>query len=149
MSTEQKWAPNDDHTLLDKVKEILHNLSSNEEKIVTSRDPAAKGLRDKLRTDTAAKGWEQWYLPIVLNGREMMWFIIVGHPNAVLPLHNHPNDALFRLIVSGEIIYDGKELGLGDWMYVPKGKHYTLQAGPHGVVTSHLVLFDPKDRPVK
>lgn len=39
-----------------------------------------------------------------------------------------------RFIVSGSVIYNGKELVGGDWMFVPKDVPYSLDVGPNEAI---------------
>jgi hypothetical protein len=124
-----------------RVKSALEelNLSIGTE-IITSKDPTIAPLWSKLRRDTMPAGFDQWQLPIVLGGgnRPVMSFITFGAPEAVVPVHHHKDDCLFRVIISGSIIWNGIELFQGDWMYIPTGKPYSFSAGRIGCVILHL-----------
>ena len=39
-----------------------------------------------------------------------------------------------RIILAGSIIYEGKELTGGDWMFIPKGQPYAMRVGKTGVI---------------
>jgi hypothetical protein len=111
-----------------------------ENSIVTSRDPSAQSLRKQLKMKNLPKGSEMWQLPVVLN--HSLLFLSVMAPNAKMTRHRHEQGPVFRLVISGSIIYDGKELTVGDWMYVPKGKSYSFEAGPLGAA-----VFYPHPEP--
>jgi hypothetical protein len=105
------------------------------DKIVTSRDSFMPALLKKLRKTTLPDGFEQWQLPIVLGGAgdcPVMLFMTIGHPNAKVLNHRHKNDSLFRIVLSGSIIYKGTELFAGDWIYIPRGHRYSFTAGRFG-----------------
>lgn len=50
-----------------------------------------------------------------------------------MPNHSHDEGDGFRFIVSGSILFDGRELHAGDWMFIPKGKTYSFKVGRSGV----------------
>ena len=110
------------------------------DRIVTSRDPEMEQLAKELRRETLPEGFEQWQLPIVLGqgGRPVMAFITSGQPHALIPDHKHANDAVFRVVLGGSIIFRDSELIPGDWMYVPAGQSYSFRAGRFGCVVMHL-----------
>jgi hypothetical protein len=145
----EAWKPDDTfHDLINgefkgvlRVKEALKELGvAIGEEIVTSKDAEIAPLWAKLRRDTMPSGFEQTQLPIVLGGgnRPVMPFITVGAAGAVLPSHIHKDDCLFRIIISGSIIWNRLELFQGDWMYIPSGKRYSFTAGQLGCVVLHL-----------
>jgi len=150
MTKTTKWKPDDTfHDKIDgefkgvlRVKKALKETGvAIGDKIITSRDPLVAVVMEKLRRTTLPDGFEQWQLPIVLggsSGRPVMSFITVGYPNAKLPHHKHRNDCLFRIVLSGSIIYKGVELTTGDWMYVPIGHPYSFTVGKLGAVILHL-----------
>lgn len=98
--------------------------------IVTSRDPAARRMRETLAVTNVPKGFRKWQLPIVLDRSQL--FVSIGEPNAVVAEHSHNEGAGIRFIVGGSIIYKSKELTAGDWMYIPAGKRYSFTVGLDG-----------------
>jgi quercetin dioxygenase-like cupin family protein len=102
-------------------------------RIVTSRDPDAPRLRQALAIDNVPKGFTKWQLPVLLDGASFM-FITIAEPNAKTPAHSHEEGDGIRFIAGGSIIYDGKELTAGDWMFIPKGQRYAFEAGPYGAI---------------
>lgn len=56
----------------------------------------------------------------------------------MLPAHSHKNDCLFRVVISGSIMFKEVELVPGDWMYVPTGMEYSFVAGKTGCLLLHL-----------
>lgn len=149
MPNNARWKPDDSfHDLIDgeykgvrRVRQVLESLKLElGREIVTSRDPKIRKVVERLRRDTLPNGFQQWQLPIILGGgdRPVMSFLTVGAPNTVLPVHRHKNDCLFRIVLSGSIMFGKVELSSGDWMYIPTGKSYSFAAGPFGCVVMHL-----------
>lgn len=102
------------------------------DRIVTSRDPGIAELRDTLKVSKAPQGFHKWQLPVHVGSATQM-FITVGEPNAKVPTHNHEDGDVFRVIISGSLIYRGVEYTAGDWMFIPAGKPYEYVVGPAGV----------------
>jgi quercetin dioxygenase-like cupin family protein len=74
----------------------------------------------------------QWQLPIVIRSdRDIICFISVMEPRAKVPEHSHDHGAL-RIVMQGSLKYRDKELKPRDWMWVPAGVSYALEAGPEG-----------------
>jgi hypothetical protein len=107
--------------------------------IVTSLDPRFQAAQKLLAgVDVPPGTGSKMQLPIVLGGtRPVFTFIDIGLPDAVIPAHVHRNECLWRIVVSGSIIFNGSELRFGDWMYVPKGKQYSYTVGRLGAVLLH------------
>jgi hypothetical protein len=100
--------------------------------IVTSKDDLMLTLREKLKTKNVPDGFTKWQLPVFFETPTQL-FISVGSPNVKVPPHSHEEGPGIRFIATGSIIYAGKELTSGDWMYIPKGKPYSFDVGPYGV----------------
>jgi hypothetical protein len=99
--------------------------------IITSRDAGVSELRTILGTNNVPKGFQKWQLPVFLACQSQL-FITLAEPFAKSPRHAHKEGDGIRFIASGSIIYEGKELTSGDWMFIPKGKPYSFEAGPFG-----------------
>jgi hypothetical protein len=97
--------------------------------IVTSKDRVVMALQSDLQTTNVPPGFEKWQLPISLN--KSMMFIAVAEPNAEVPEHKHKGAGI-RVILAGSAIHAGKELGPGDWMYIPANTAYKLTIGATG-----------------
>jgi mannose-6-phosphate isomerase-like protein (cupin superfamily) len=105
--------------------------------VMTSRDKNMHEVRHELRRSDMPPGIQQWQLPVLTQGGAFV-FLTVSDPGAVVPKHSHKRD-LFRIVLSGSIIVDGKELKTGDWMFVPKGEPYSYHAAFNpGAVTLHF-----------
>jgi len=100
-------------------------------RIVTSRDRGIPELRKALATDNVPAGFQKWQLPVFLNCQSQL-FITVAEPNAKSPRHAHKEGDGVRFIAGGSIIYEGKELTAGDWMYIPANAPYAFDVGPFG-----------------
>ena len=120
----------------ERIREALRKAEVDiENTIVTSRDPWAERLREELRMTNQPSGVAMWQLPVVLN--QSLLFLQVLEPGAQVPEHEHVRAAVFRLVISGSIHYDGKELTAGDWMYVPRGQSYSFSAGSAGATVMY------------
>jgi hypothetical protein len=106
-----------------------------ENTIITSRDPWAAGIREEFRMSNQPSGVEMWLLPVVLN--RSLLFLQVLAPDAEVPEHEHVRAAVFRLVISGSVVYNGMELMAGDWMYVPRGISYSFSAGRLGATVMY------------
>lgn len=101
-------------------------------KIFTSRDAEAVALVNLLKVEEVPDGFKKWQLPIVLE--ESQLFISVGQPDINVPEHSHDEGDGIRFIMAGSVFYDGQELTAGDWMFIPKGKRYSMKTGPFGAM---------------
>jgi hypothetical protein len=102
-------------------------------RIVTSRDEGAKGLREVLAVTNVPDGFRKYQLPVHLPGPSQM-FISMAEPDIHTPEHSHDDGDGIRFIAGGSIIYEGKELTAGDWMYIPRGQRYSFDVGPNGAL---------------
>ncbi len=64
------------------------------------------------------EGITKWQLPFYMEGGQ--FFVTTAKAGVEVAEHSHDDDGV-RFIISGSIIYDGIELGAGDWMFLPKG----------------------------
>ena len=113
-----------------------HRISS-VKKVITSRDPRMNSVKLTLKRPRASMppGVEQWQLPVTHGPRSaVLSFTGRMKPGAKVPPHVHKND-VFRVVIKGSLKTGGKTLRAGDWMHVPAGQSYALQAGPKGCVT--------------
>lgn len=102
------------------------------ERILTSQDPAAQKLAEVLKIQNVPEGFTKYQLPIVLDRSQL--YISKASPNVKVPEHSHNEGDGIRFIADGSIIYDGKELRAGDWMFIPRGKAYSFTAGKAGAL---------------
>lgn len=101
--------------------------------ITTSRDEGMEHLQKVLKITNVPNGFQKWMLPVYLTGASQL-YISMAEPNAEVPLHSHDEGDGIRVMISGSIIYNGKELTAGDWMYIPKGAQYSMKVGPLGAL---------------
>src|SRR5215831_17763785 len=96
----------------ERIREALRKAEVDiENTIVTSRDPWAERLREAGRMTNQPSGVAMWQLPVVLN--QSLLFLQELEPGAVVPEHKHVQAAVFRLVISGSIHYNGIELKVG------------------------------------
>jgi hypothetical protein len=101
--------------------------------ITTSRDKEAEHLREVLKITNVPKGFQKWMLPVYLTSASQL-YISMAEPNVEVPSHSHDEGEGIRFMISGSIMYNGKELTAGDWMYIPKGAQYSMKVGPLGAL---------------
>jgi hypothetical protein len=99
--------------------------------ILTSRDEPVMQALDALRVDNVPAGFTKWQLPVALRCETQM-FVTVAEPGAKVPAHSHDDGDGVRFIAGGSIVYDGKELTAGDWMFIPAGSKYSFEVGRYG-----------------
>ena len=109
-------------------------------RVVTSRDDAASELRRALTVDNVPEGFRKYQLPVYLPQASQM-FVTIAEPDATTPEHSHDEGDGIRSIAGGSIIYEGKELVGGDWMFIPKGAHYSFEVGPQGAVMCYCYCY--------
>ncbi|SCL31093.1 hypothetical protein GA0070624_4203 [Micromonospora rhizosphaerae] len=104
-----------------------------EGRIFTSRDEGADSLRKALAVSNVPDGFRKYQLPVYLSERSQM-FISFAEPDIHTPEHSHDEGDGIRFIAGGSIIYEGKELTAGDWMFIPRGQSYSFDVGPNGAL---------------
>jgi quercetin dioxygenase-like cupin family protein len=102
-------------------------------KVVSSRDRAAQQAQRLLEVSNVPGGFRKWQLPVHLAEPAQL-FVTVAEPDIEVPEHSHDEGDGIRFIASGSIIYNGKELTTGDWMFIPAGASYSFRVGPMGAV---------------
>ena len=116
---------------LDRIRKTTGGRYLGGKEIVTSRDDNMASVTRELRTRNVPDGFTKWQLPVALDGPSQ-FFMSYAAPEITVPPHSHDEGDGLRIIVSGSIIYDGKELGPGDWMYIPRGTRYDFKVGEKG-----------------
>jgi hypothetical protein len=118
---------------IERIKKAVQEAKLGRGKIVTSRDEGADKLLDALRVTNIPGGFTKYQLPVYFEGGPgAQFFISVGAPNTEVGKHSHDEGDGMRFIVSGSIVYEGKELSGGDWMFIPKGQPYSMRVGKAG-----------------
>jgi hypothetical protein len=100
--------------------------------ILTSKDPKARKALSLLKTLNAPRGFEKHQLPFSFFHPTNL-YVASGKAGSTVPSHSHDEGAGMRFIIKGSLTINGKRLGPGDWIYIPKGKPYSLKVGPKGV----------------
>jgi len=112
---------------------VKENGTKLEGRILTSRDEDAVSLRKALTVDNVPDGFRKYQLPVSLPEASVM-FVTFADPEVKTPEHSHDDGDGIRFIAGGSIVYDGKELISGDWMFIPKGSRYSFEVGPQGAI---------------
>ena len=117
-------------------------------RITTSRDPGLAAVRNDLKRTGMPTGVEQWQLPVALPLPNVLVFTSRMKAGAKVPEHAH-RVWVFRVIMEGSLLYERKTLKAGDWMLVPPGQSYAIQAGPGGctILYAHCLTTPPKPGP--
>lgn len=120
---------------IERIQKALSEASETRaDEIVTSRDAGADKLIDLLKVDNIPDGFTKYQLPVFMKDIPgVQFFLSYGAPGIEVGHHSHDEGDGFRFIASGSIVYDGKELTAGDWMFIPKGKQYSFKVGRQGV----------------
>jgi hypothetical protein len=120
---------------IERIKKALQTVPAfHHGKIVTSRDEGADKLRELLMVSNIPTGFTKYQLPVFFErGPGAQFFISIGAPDVEVPMHSHDEGDGMRFIASGSVIYDGKELSAGDWMFIPKKQPYSMKVGKNGV----------------
>jgi hypothetical protein len=117
---------------LELVNKLQKELRIDKTKIFTSKDIPNLYKNNTAQVTNVPSGFNKIILPFSTS-REATFYISSGAPNAQVPAHSHEEGEGIRFIVSGSIIFQGKELTEGDWMYMPAKASYDFQVGPRGV----------------
>jgi hypothetical protein len=119
---------------LDRIRQVTRRIGLNVDRgVVTSRDRQMPKALEALRVTNVPAGFQKWQLPVALRCESQM-FITVAQPGARAGNHSHKEGAGIRFIAGGSIVYKGKELTAGDWMYIPAGARYSFEVGPYGAI---------------
>ena len=102
-------------------------------RITTSKDKEVVVAQEALLVSNVPDGFKKWQLPVFLDKPSQL-FVSIGTPDVEVPEHSHDEGDGFRYIVSGSIIYNGRELTAGDWMFIPAGQKYSMKIGERGAL---------------
>jgi anti-sigma factor ChrR (cupin superfamily) len=124
---------------LNGARRIIDALQKNKVRlgkgVITSRDTGMAGVRRDLKRTGLPPGVEHWQMPVVLGqGGDFLCFISRLKPGTKVPEHAHRGVGVFRVVLDGELKYGRKTLKRGDFMFVPGGVDYAVQAGSTGCV---------------
>ena len=141
------WRPDD--SFLDKeqgelkgVRRVMDALEKHGVRprggVLTSQDRGVEATRDDLRRTHMPAGFRQFQLPVVLGpDKNVLGFMTEGEPNSEIPEHSHGVE-LFRVVISGSVLYGDQELKAGDWMSVEAGSPYGFKSGDEGCIIFHM-----------
>jgi hypothetical protein len=120
---------------IERIKKALGTIEIFKlDEIVTSLDPGASDLLTLLQVDNVPQGFTKYQLPVFMEDIPgVQFFLSFGSPGSKVATHSHEEGDGFRFITSGSILFNGKELKGGDWMFIPKGKAYSFEVGRQGV----------------
>jgi hypothetical protein len=120
---------------LDRIRHAVKRigLDVRPDRAITSRDEDVRGAQDLLEVTNVPGGFRKWQLPIYLEQPSQL-FVTVADPDVQVPEHSHDEGDGIRFIAAGSIVYDGKELTSGDWMFIPAGARYSFRVGPRGAI---------------
>lgn len=113
-----------------RVERVARKYKIGKSKILTSQDSEIAGAVKELGVSNVPDGFRKWQLPFVMDASQL--FVTDAKAGARVGEHSHDQGDGIRFIVSGSIIYEGKTLKAGDWMFIPKGVPYSMQIGPDG-----------------
>ena len=116
---------------LRRIQAAAHKVGLHPNRVITSQDRQALDAQRLLMVTNVPGGFTKWQLPVYLDKASQM-FVTLAAPNADVPEHSHNEGAGIRFIAGGSIIYNGKELTAGDWMFIPAGVKYSFKVGPLG-----------------
>jgi hypothetical protein len=119
---------------VERIRRVVRETGLDTEgRILTSRDEGVDEALNSLEVDNVPAGFRKWQLPVYLNCPSQL-FVTVAEPGVKAGTHFHREGDGIRFVASGSIIFDGKELTTGDWMFIPAGKEYSFEVGRHGAV---------------
>lgn len=134
------WRPDDSFLErgYERVKKALadHKVSY-DDRIVTSVDEGVAEVQESLKRPDTPGNIRQWQVPIAFGDEgEILCFRSEMDPGARVAEHAHSH-VVYRIVLKGSLIFNGKVLKAGDWMVVPAGMRYALQAGEDGCSTQY------------
>jgi hypothetical protein len=118
---------------IERIQSAIRSAGVTIEGIVTSRDDSVLELRKSLVVDNVPDGFRKWQLPVYLKDPSQL-FVTWAEPGAKAAPHSHDEGDGIRFIAGGSIIYEGRELSAGDWMFIPAGAQYDFEVGANGAL---------------
>ena len=131
---------------LELVNKLQKELRIDKTKIFTSKDVPDLYLNKSAKVTNVPSGFSKIMLPFSTS-KEATFYISSGAPYVQVPKHSHEEGEGIRFIVSGSIIFQGKELTEGDWMYMPAKASYEFQVGARGVTMCYCYCCCCAPRP--
>lgn len=113
--------------------------------VVSSKDPRLARFAGELgRLAEEARRWE----PPFSGDEDLLTSVTVAGPEADIGPTMHLDGDAVRFVLSGSVLFRGKELGPGDWLLIPAGKGYRLRVGYRGVI-SLTAVYRPTEVAVR
>jgi quercetin dioxygenase-like cupin family protein len=127
--------------ILERVYEKV--ISQSPSGILSSRQSAVQEATQKDLVNVISPefdGVTRWYIPIAPHvptakeGTHRYYaYYALFQPNAEIPNHAHSfTIGELIVVISGSLFFLGEEHTVGDWLWVPPGKEYSLRAGTKG-----------------
>jgi len=117
---------------LELVASLSRRLGVDHGRIFTSKDVPQIWSDEQSKISNIPDGFNKVILPFSTPSAATFYISSAG-PGVRVPRHSHDEGIGIRFIIAGSIIYGGKELAEGDWMYLPAGAKYDFVVGPRGV----------------
>ena len=130
-----------------RIKDALKGVAVN--RIITSRDTRIGKIQKTLKRPAKdlPRGVEHYQLPVALGRQEdVLSFMSHIKPGIKVGDHSHKKVTVFRVVIQGSMESAGVTLGPGDWMLVPPGQPYSVEAGPEGCVTYYAHFTPPRPK---
>jgi hypothetical protein len=119
---------------LERIREVIGKADfKSDGRVITSRDDGIAEVLDALKVDNVPAGFQKWQLPVYLDSPSQL-FVTFAEPRAKAARHAHDEGDGIRFVAGGSIRFDGKDLGPGDWMFIPRGQEYDFEVGPYGAL---------------
>jgi uncharacterized RmlC-like cupin family protein len=106
----------------------------------------ASAAESRLKVDVPFRGVTKYQIPAAVGIH-----IVKMAPNSEVTEHAHPPvdpanpGGALRIVLKGDLDFNGQRYGPGDWFYVPDGTPYSFKAGPvSDVEVSYKWTRDPK-----
>jgi len=132
------------HAAVPKLESLYNELiKKSPTGILSSRQPeviAATNSKLLNVIQPEFPGVKRWYIPIaphvpVAKQGTHRYYAYYGlfEPNASIPTHSHSfSIGELTVVITGALFYNGVEHTVGDWLWVPPGKEYSVKAGKFG-----------------
>jgi len=128
-----------------RIKDALKGVQLN--RIITSRDPRIGKVQKTLKRPARdlPRGVVHYQIPVALGRQEdVLSFMSHIEPGKKVGDHSHKKVTVFRVVIQGSMESAGATLKPGDWMLVPPGQSYSVEAGPEGCVTYYAHFIPPR-----
>jgi hypothetical protein len=119
---------------IERIRDVISKTGFKPEgRVITSRDEGVSETLEALSIDNVPGGFRKWQLPVYLDSPSQL-FVTVAEPGAKASRHAHEEGDGIRFVAGGSITFEGRVLGPGDWMFIPRGQEYDFEVGPYGAL---------------